>query len=81
MLPFLGALMLGYGRSEGYARTGYWIPGRDGMGAGRGQEILPPPPPSSSPSSPTRPRARLGQVGFKASGASSATHWRHSKLR
>ena len=33
--------------------------GRDGMGAGGGQEILPPP---SSPSSPTRPRARLGQV-------------------
>ena len=43
-----------------------------GKGAGGGQEILPPPSPS-----PARPRARLGQVGFKASGASSATYWRH----
>ena len=38
-----------YGRSEGYARTGYGIPGRDGMGAGGGQEILPPPSPSPPP--------------------------------
>ncbi len=45
-----------------------------GKGAGGGLEILPPSPPSSSPA---RPRARLGQVGFKASGASSATYWRH----
>ena len=45
-----------------------------GKGAGGGQEILPPSPPSSSPA---RSRARLGQVGFKASGASSATYWRH----
>ena len=52
-----------------------------GKGAGRGQEILPPPSSSSSPPSPTHPRDRLGQVGFKASGASSAMHWRHSKLR
>ena len=31
------------------ARTGYWIPGRDGMGGGLGLEILPPPPSPSSP--------------------------------
>ena len=38
-----------YNRSEGSARTGYFIPGRDGMGGWRCQEILPP---SSSPSTP-----------------------------
>ena len=30
-------------RSEGFARTGYFIPVRDGMGVGPGWEILPPP--------------------------------------
>ena len=28
---------------EGFARTGYLIPVRDGMGVGPGWEILPPP--------------------------------------
>ena len=36
------------------SRTRYLIPGRDGMGAGLGQRILPPPspPPPPSPSPP-----------------------------
>ena len=34
------------------ARTGYVIPGRDGNGGWRFEEILPPPPPSPSPSTP-----------------------------
>ena len=36
------------------SRTRYFIPGRDGMGAGLGQRILPPPPPSRPPSPPPR---------------------------
>ena len=34
------------------ARTGYVIPGRDGNGGWRFEEILPPSPPPSSPSTP-----------------------------
>ena len=40
------------------ARAGYVIPGRDGNGGWRFEEILPPPPPSSSPS-PSAPKGRF----------------------
>ena len=44
------------------ARTGYVIPGRDGNGGWRFEEILPPSPP---PSSPSAPQSRvLGENGI-----------------
>ena len=43
------------------ARTGYVIPGRDGNGGWRFEEILPPPPPSSS----SAPQSRVfGENGI-----------------
>ena len=46
------------------ARTGYVIPGRDGNGGWRFEEILPPPP-SPSPPSPSTPESRVfGENGI-----------------
>ena len=45
------------------ARTGYVIPGRDGNGGWRFEEILPPSSPSPSP--PSAPESRVfGEIGF-----------------
>ena len=48
------------------ARMGYVIPGRDGNGGWRFEEILPPPsPPSPSPSPPSTPKSRVvGENGI-----------------
>ena len=48
------------------ARTGYVIPGRDGNGGWRFEEILPPSSSSPSPSPPpSTPKSRVfGEIGF-----------------
>ena len=47
------------------ARTGYVIPGRDGNGGWRFEEILPPSSPPSSSSPPSAPKSRVfGENGI-----------------
>ena len=46
--PF-GAMRCG-GRSEGFPLTGYFVPGRDGVGVGQDSRILPAPSLTNNPS-------------------------------
>ena len=64
MIILHGLLLLYVGVRAG-ARTGYVIPGRDGNGGWRFEEILPPPSPSPPPPPSSAPQSRVfGENGI-----------------